>query len=254
MNRLTGALPSPPDGRDWSLGKFGAAWPAAPLPGRVDNRHLVEEVYDQLGSSCTGWGTTRAWFTRARIQGDTQVKYPSAPLIYTLGRCALVGDPNAPLLDDGCWPRLTLLAAKQLGMVPLEDWNHPADQNKRPDWGTLREASDRRAVSFARVYGVDDMQLSLAMGMPLVVAFEVDNRFGDYMGGVWDGKLSGPKSGHATCILGYDFDAPEEYFDGVNSWSAGWGEGGCYRISKRCIPTLPRFEAWAVQVVNAEAA
>ena len=252
MTRLYGCQPSPDDDRDWALGKFGAPSFSA-LPTKVDYSRFVEEMFQQRGNSCCGWGTTRAWHVRARIQGDMAVRYPSAPLNYTLGRCALQGDVE-PLADDGCWIRLTLLAAAKLGMVPLERWNDPANQNVKPDWETLRRSVDRRSVTFARVYGTDEMALALAMGHPLVVGFDVGSTFDNYAGGIWEGPEAGLATGHCTSLVGYNFEGAQDCFIGVNSWGADWGEGGLYRISKRSIPLMRRFEAWAVQLVNTEAA
>lgn len=249
---LFGSQPSPDDGRDWSLQKFGAPQ-FATLPTRVDHMRHVEQIFQQRGSSCCGWGTTRAWHVRARIQGDKAVPYPSAQLNYALGRCALQGD-TGPLLDEGCWPRLTLMAAKALGMVPMDRWNDPLKQNERPDWETLRESLDRRSVAFARLFGVEEVKIALAMGHPVVVAFDCDKSFTDYRGGIWEGPISGLTSGHCTALVGYDDEDPVPWFRDVNSWDDDWGEEGTCRISQRCIPHLRRFEAWAVEAVSAEAA
>lgn len=249
---LFGAQPSPDDERDWSLQKFGAPQFSA-LPTSVDHMRHVEQIFQQRGSSCCGWGTTRAWHVRARIQGDKVVPYPSAQLNYTLGRCALQAD-TGPLLDEGCWPRLTLMAAKELGMVPMDRWNDPLKQNERPDWGTLRESLDRRSVAFARLFGVEEMKIALAMGHPVVVAHEVDDSFVNYSGGIWEGPISGRTSGHCMCLIGYNDEDSVPWFRGVNSWDDDFGEEGTYRISQRCIPLLRRHEAWGVEAVSAEAA
>lgn len=235
-----GYRPSPHDARDWELHKLGALSPS--VPDRVNRDSLIESIYNQTGSSCTGWGTGRGWHTRARIQGDMAAPFPSAPLIYSEGRAADVVLADAPLLDQGCYPRLTLKACADLGVVPLDKWNGPAIQNARPDWETLRESADRRGVTFARVSGVDQMKVALANGYPLVVGFEVDQSFELYRGGIWNGMQGVSVGGHCTCFIGYDPDS----FRGVNSWNDDWGESGLYRMSLNAAATI---EAWAVQLV-----
>ena len=240
--REFGYLPSPDDERDWPLYKLGEVTLEA-LADRVDNDRFVEQIYNQTGNSCTGWGTARAWHVRARIQGDSSVHFPSADLIYAEGRIADTADPDAPLDDIGCYPRLTLLATKQLGVVPLDRWTRSPAGVMRPDWGTIRESADMRGVSFARVYGVDEMKRSIASGFPLVVGFRVDTSFIDYDGGIWDGMNGEYRGGHSTCLLSYD----EESLRGPNSWGDEWGESGFYRISNRAAEGI---EAWAVQLVG----
>lgn len=243
MSRLYGYNPSPPDERDWSLEKFGA--PRIQIPDAIYREHLIEKVYNQRGNSCTGWGTARGWHLRARIQGDMKVPFPSAPLIYTNGVIADSADPEAPLNDFGCYPRLTLLGCKELGVVPLESWNDPFQDLTRPDWGILRKSADMRGVTFARVYGLDEMKQALASGFPLVVGFKVDTSFEDYRGGIWDGVKGQLQGRHATCI--FDFDT--ESLRGVNSWDYSWGNQGLYRISNRAAQS-EILEAFAVQLVE----
>lgn len=243
MSRLYGYVPSPQDERDWSLERLGA--PLASIPDEINRDGLIEKIYNQRGSSCTGWGTARGWHLRARIQGDKTVAFPSAPLIYTEGRIADSASPTAPLEDVGCYPRLTLLATQKLGVVPLESWNDPSKDLTRPDWEILTESADARGVTFARVYGLDAMKRALAAGFPLVVGFKVDASFEDYRGGVWDGMRGQVLGGHCTCIFSYD----AESLRGANSWDYDWGESGLYRISNRAAES-EILEAFAVQLVE----
>ncbi len=235
-----GFHPSPDDARDWPLHKLGARLLA--FPDYVDNDHTIEQIYNQFGLSCTGWAAARAWHVRARLQGDVTAPFPSGPLIYTEGRAADAGTADAPLVDDGCTLRLVLQAETELGVVPLDRWNGPALQSIRPDWETLREAADMRGVSYARVYGVDEMRVALASGYPLLVGFQVDRSFEDYRSGVWDGMKGPPLGGHATCFTGYKIGS----FRGVNQWDYDWGEQGMYWISDRAADGI---EAWAIELV-----
>ena len=239
-----GSRPSPEDPRDWALHKIGVA--SGSIPERVNNDKLVGFVTDQsITSSCVGQGTARAWYTRALLQGDSLVKYPSPLAIYAEARAAELGQQDAPLLDQGSYPRLGLKAASALGVVPMERWADIGDINTRPPWEILRESTDSRGVRFARVESTYQMRVALAAGHPLVVAFDVDVSFEDYRGGAWTGMRGHALGGHCTCLIGYE---PGK-FRGVNSWGSGWGENGLYWIAD--MATLG-MEAWAVELVTTD--
>jgi hypothetical protein len=243
MSRFAkGSRPSPDDPRDWPLHKLTAARVA--IPDVVNHENLIEVIQDQgQYGSCVGWGSTRAWHLRARIQGDLTVHYPSATAVYSEAVASDVGDPTVPLRDEGTFPRSGLTAMAKLGVVPLSAFN-PDVIPVRPNWATFTQSADRRGVQFARVYGATEMRTALAAGFPIVVGFDVDQSFEDYAGGVWNGMQSAALGGHCTCWFGYKPGA----FRGVNSWSASWGESGMYWISDAAADGV---EAWAVQLVSA---
>jgi Papain family cysteine protease len=237
-----GCNPSPPDERDWSVERLGVAI-GEPIPDEIDNDHLIEEVYDQYGQSCVGWGSGRGWHLRARLQGDSTAKYPSALAIYAPARAAEQGLADAPLQDNGTYIRTGLLAMAKLGVVPLELWNDPARTNDRPPWDILQASADRRGVQYARVYGVTEMRRALANRMPLVFGIQVDTSFEDHKDGVWNGMKGASKGGHCMCAIGYSLGA----FRIVNSWGRDHGEGGLCWIADHAMESS---ECWAIQLTT----
>lgn len=237
-----GARRSPHDARDWPLHRIGAT--SVRVPDAVNRDNLVKLVTDQsITSSCVGQACARAWYTRAVLQGDINVEYPAPFAIYGVALAAEMVDPNGPLLDNGTYPRLGLKAMADVGVVAMNRWNDVGRVTERLPWEILRESSDRRGVRFARVDGQAEMRRALASGFPLVVAFDVDQSFEDYRGGVWTGMRGRSLGGHCTTLIGYDVGK----FRGVNSWAETWGEHGLYWISDLAALDI---EAWAVELVS----
>lgn len=233
---------SPKDDRDWPLAKFGVG-ASSSIPDSIDRSSLIEDIYTQDGPSCTGWGATRGWFTRARIQGDSAAKYPNAPAVYALARAREVGPGWAdPLPDDGAYVRFALDAMNECGVLALDGWV-PPDRRTRPNWRALQDSSDRRGVRYALCASPNEIKLALAAGHPVVVGWDWDTSLRDFTGGVWTGPVGESVGGHATCLIDYDARGPR----GVNSWGREYGEDGCYRVSWQATAGI---EAYAVELVT----
>lgn len=96
---------------------------------------------------------------------------------------------------------------------------------------------------------VDDLKLALQEG-PLAVSMRVPNDgtfIGNgYKGGIYDyngGVIPWETNGHAVLLVGYD-DATQS-FKVKNSWGAGWGESGYFRIAYNDVTDDVRFGSYA---------
>jgi C1A family cysteine protease len=79
----------------------------------------------------------------------------------------------------------------------------------------------------------DALKNAIYTNGPVIAVFDVYNDFFSYHSGVYSyvsGSLAG---GHAVLIVGWDDDPPEHIpcFIVKNSWGAGWGESGYFRIA-----------------------
>ena len=89
-----------------------------------------------------------------------------------------------------------------------------------------------RTVGGAGPNGVLQMQLELVRGGPGVVSLMVVNDFFGYSKGVYAPSATATEvGGHAVALVGWGVDAAAgPYWIVQNSWGAGWGEGGFFRI------------------------
>jgi C1A family cysteine protease len=80
---------------------------------------------------------------------------------------------------------------------------------------------------------------------PLVTTMEVYEDFYSYSGGVFSYATGADEGGHAVLIVGYS-DAGQ-YFIVKNSWGAGWGESGYFRIAYSQISSVVEFGYWTIR-------
>ena len=80
---------------------------------------------------------------------------------------------------------------------------------------------------------VDEIKSELYTHGPLEGAFTVYEDFFNYKSGVYQHKFGGIAGGHAIKVLGYGTDENgTDYWLCANSWGAGWGEKGFFRIKQ----------------------
>ncbi len=74
---------------------------------------------------------------------------------------------------------------------------------------------------------------------PLVTTMDVYDDFFSYSSGVYSHTTGGLAGGHAVLIVGYS--DPGQYFIVKNSWGAGWGESGYFKIAYSELDTVVNF-------------
>ena len=88
-----------------------------------------------------------------------------------------------------------------------------------------------RTVGGAGPNGVLQMQLELIRGGPGVVSLMVVNDFFGYASGIYTPSATATEvGGHAVALVGWGVDSGTPYWIVQNSWGAGWGENGFFRI------------------------
>ncbi len=202
---------------------FGA--PASFDWRNVGGKNFITPVRDQGGcGSCVAFGTTAAvegTFRAQRNDPNLAVDLSEAHLFYCYAKA------QGRNCGNGWWPTNALDCYKT-GVVDEACFPYTAgDQNCKlcADWqGRLTKITGWHAITSAA-----DMKTWLSTKGPLDTCFTVYDDFFSYKSGVYKHVTGGVAGGHCVCCIGYD--------DGQgcwickNSWSAGWGDGGFFRIA-----------------------
>ncbi len=81
---------------------------------------------------------------------------------------------------------------------------------------------------------------------PLVTTMDVYEDFYSYSSGVYSYATGAYEGGHAVLIVGYS-DAGQ-YFIVKNSWGAGWGESGYFKIAYSELGTVVSFGDYTIAI------
>jgi len=173
-------------------------------------------------ASCAAFATAGAIESRLEIvEGDPDLNpnLSEAHLFYC-GCGACCGSGAGPIslmefardtgiVDESCFP----YTAHNQACSACQGW-----QNR------VRKISD-----WVGVTGVGNMKQTLADAGPFEASMMVYSDFYEYSGGVYSHTYGSLEGGHAVTIVGYnDYGA---YWIAKNSWGAGWGENGWFRIA-----------------------
>jgi hypothetical protein len=242
--------------------RLGALVGAPVVPARVDRRPAVVEVLDQaLTNSCAA---------HAVGQGIRCAQNRTAPGIdvpWLLSRRALYR--AARVLSDGGLGNdngttfeavFSVLGLVGFGPERAHPWDAdraatldgPAKQawlDEEPPFTAMREAGDRRAFKGVARLDVgptlpDAARFAIAGGADVVIGLVVDDAFEQAAGPTLVRALGASSGLHAMLLCGYE---PDGSFHDVNSWGAGWRDGGFCRLAESLIADGDRLlEAWAI--------
>jgi C1A family cysteine protease len=219
---------------------------AAAAPTAVDWR--ASGGHDYLGSirdqaSC---GSCVAFGSIAAIEGSTRVAAKKFDLACDLSEAHLFychGASEGRNCGNGWWPSKALDAARSKGIVDEACFPYTAgDQACKP----CTDAATRttKIKSWTSLTTVPAMKTWIAEKGPVVACFTVYEDFRYYRAGVYHHVSGVQLGGHCVCIVGYS-DA-DKCWIARNSWGAGWGESGYFRISYGEVGI--DYEMWGVEV------
>jgi len=220
--------------------------PDIKLPSSVDLTDDMPPAGDQGDQgSCVAWAVAYALKTHQeqveRTWGADTTDHQFSPA-YVYNQIKVGGCNSGARIPDG----FTLLANQgccTLATMPYDD----SACDDAPPATARAEAQTYRIASWRRVdiQNTAELRSHLAAGSPIVIGMEVYTNFFrlsgdaiyDDIGGNWEGN-------HALCVIGYDDAAAT--FRVLNSWGAGWGDQGYFRITYALFRQIV-FEAYVAQ-------
>lgn len=188
-----------------------------------DGRDFTSPVRNQARcGSCVAFAAMGAFETQLNIAAGNaalDLDLSEQDLFARIGSC-----------DSGSMPFMASSTLKSSG-APDESCFPYASGRLGKDFDTDLACADRAArtlkITGSRSVSASQAKAALQNG-PLMTTMTVYEDFMFYTGGVYEHVTGEALGGHAVTIVGYD-DAAQAWIV-RNSWGAGWGESGYFRI------------------------
>ena len=213
-----------------SLGAAAAAPGFAPASFDWRDFHgqnYVTPIRDQSScGSCVAFGSIAAVEATLRVI-EHNPSYPidlsEAQLFYCLARS------QGRTCENGWWPNNAMDCLANPGVADEACYPYtPGDQNCTglcPDW----QHRALRITGWHSFSNPADMKAWISTHGPIATCFSVYEDFYSYGSGVYHHVTGDFVGGHCVCVVGYDDSA--QCWICKNSWGAGWGDHGYFRIN-----------------------
>jgi C1A family cysteine protease len=200
--------------------------PAAYDWRNVSGKNFITDIKDQGAcGSCVAFGVCAMMEGTLRAQSndpDLAIDLSEAHLFYCHGR------EQGHTCDTGWIPDEALQTCKDVGIVDEGCYPYTAgDQNCTGRCSNWQERV-HKVTDFHLVSATADMKAWLSTKGPLTACFIVYDDFRYYRSGVYHHASGEQLGGHCVSIVGYDDNAG--CWICKNSWGAGWGENGFFKI------------------------
>ncbi|HEX8232613.1 MAG TPA: C1 family peptidase [Caulobacteraceae bacterium] len=193
------------------------------LPRRIDWRDhrgadWLSPIRDQSEcGACVAFAVIAALEARVRLLRD------DAALAIGLSEADLFFCGAGRSCGTGWTFEAALARCRSPGVGPTSAFPYtPQDQDCRSVQPVVR--TPHFDVASTRTF----RKAAIAERGPVVAGMRVFEDFSFYRGGVYKHVAGDARGLHAVCVVGYDDDA--QCWIARNSWGAGWGENGCFRI------------------------
>ncbi len=201
-----------------------------PLPERVDLRQYCSPVEDQgKTKSCTANAVVGAMeYHQRRFVG----KHVDLSRLFAYFNARKLADTE---LDDcGSLIHHAMAAVLAFGICEEQIWPfHPMNCLVTPPPEAYQNAAQYQAVQYARTPLGPSAMAALAEGIPVVFGTYMPSEFYSIAEQTGAAPPPGPRNsplggGHAMLLVGYDM--PNQHWIVRNSWGAGFGDNGYFRV------------------------
>jgi hypothetical protein len=247
-----GFVPDDPEIIDWDASS-AMEQPSNNIRPIIDYEALLDRVRDQQRTNaCVSFATCNSAYLRSRYRGKNPV-YPSLMFGYSLGRASALPDQVTPLADSGSQPSRIFQAYRQWGFCDETTWPWDVSQiNQRPRWSMLTDGSNHLLAGYKWITStgenrVLDVAAALTVGYFPTLKIAADEAVTN-PGSLIDGPIVNSRGDHYVVLVGYD--ASEKRFRLLNSWGAGWGDGGFAWISAGRIADPSTGAVAYIETVN----
>lgn len=200
--------------------------PAAYDLRNVGGKNFISPIRDQGNcGSCVAFGVCAAMEGTFRVEEQeptNPIDLSEAHLFYCHGRA------QGRNCDNGWIPDQALTACENTGIVDEACYPYTAgDQNctgRCSDW----QQRLYKVTGFQVQTSTAAMKTWISSKGPLTGCFIVYDDFRFYRSGVYRRTSDQERGGHCVSMVGYDDNA--QCWICKNSWGAGWGENGFFRI------------------------
>lgn len=212
---------------------LGAHQEAAGLPSAYDLRNVggknyITPVTNQSScGSCVAFGvvaTIEGQLRRQRSNPNLKVDLSEAHLYFCHARA------RGRTCSTGWWPQEALDDFKSKGVV--DEACYPYDLSKTKCDGLCSNHASRttKITGYKAVTSKpNDIKQHVSTKGPVCACMIVYGDFYNYKSGVYKHVSGNKLGGHCVTIVGYNNAG--KYWICKNSWSAGWGEAGFFRIA-----------------------
>ena len=211
---------------------------------RNRNGNHVTPVKDQGGcGSCVSFCTSATVESMASIEKGQLLDLSEADLHFCSSHGASCG---------GWWPDQAIAQVKARGIpdeacFPYASAFAPPPPNPKCIIGPNRDARAVKVTTSGTLANIVDRKNYLTNVGACCAVFHVFNDFFSYGSGVYH-HVTGPDMGlHCVEIIGYS--EAEQCWICKNSWGAGWGDGGFFKIAYGEAGIDTEFPFWTAQGV-----